>query len=128
MNDRLHWQRKETNMNRNSLWLASLLLGAGVAFQAGAQDSHQHGAAKAAAPPAASAALIDGEVRRVDKVKGEVTLKHGPMPKFKMAAMTMAYRLKDKTMLDQLKPGDRIKFDADDVGGAFVIKRLERVK
>jgi Cu(I)/Ag(I) efflux system periplasmic protein CusF len=125
---RLQWEREEMDMTRNSLWLASLLLGAGLAFPAGAQDSHQHAAAKAAATPAARAELIDGEVRRVDKLKGEVTLKHGPMPKFKMPAMTMAYRLKDKAMLDQLKAGDKIKFDADDVGGAFVITRLERAK
>ena len=114
-------------MIRKSILIAVLYLGTGLAFQAGAQDSHQHAAAKAAAPPAASAELIDGEVRRVDKVKGELTLKHGPMPKFKMPAMTMAYRVKDKSMLDQLKPGDKIKFDADDVGGHFTVLRLERM-
>jgi len=104
-------------------------LGAGLAFQASAQDSHKHHATNGAKPAvAASAALTDGEVRKVDKAAGKVTIKHGPMPKFDMPAMTMAYRVKDKAMLDQLKAGDKIKFDADGVGGEFTVLRLERVK
>ena len=50
------------------------------------------------------------------------------MPKFDMPPMTMAYRVKDKAMLDQLKPGDKIKFDVDGVGGEFTVLRLEKVK
>ena len=67
-------------------------------------------------------------MRKVDKAAGKVTIKHGPMPKFDMPAMTMAYRVKDKAMLDNLQPGDKIKFDADGVGGEFTVLRLERVK
>jgi Cu(I)/Ag(I) efflux system protein CusF len=115
-------------MKQNLYWIAGVLLGAGLAFQAGAQDSHQHAGTKAAAPAAAKAALFDGEVRSVDKVKGEVMIKHGPIPKLDMSAMTMGYRLKDKAMLDQLKPGDKIKFDAAVIGRVFTITRLERVK
>jgi Cu(I)/Ag(I) efflux system protein CusF len=116
------------NTTRTSFRIAGVLLGAGIAFQAVAEHNHSHSAKTAAAPAGASAALIDAEVRKIDKAKGEITLKHGPMPKFDMPAMTMAYRLKDKAMLDGLKPGDRIKFDADGIGGAFTVTHLERVK
>jgi Cu(I)/Ag(I) efflux system protein CusF len=123
------YQRKERDMNRNSILIAVLFLGAGLAFHAGADVSHEHLAKNEAKPAAAaSAAWTEGEVRKVDKAAGTVTIKHGPMPKFDMPAMTMAYRVKDKTMLDQLKPGDKIKFDADGVGGAFTVLRLEKVK
>ena len=44
-----------------------------------------------------------------------------------MPAMTMVYRVKDKAMLDNLKSGDKIKFDADGVGGEFTVLHLERV-
>ena len=116
-------------MNRNSILIAVLFLGAGLAFHAGAEVSHKHLAKNEAKPvAAASAAWTEGEVRKVDKAAGTVTIKHGPMQKFDMPAMTMAYRVKDKTMLDQLKPGDKIKFDADGVGGAFTVLRLEKVK
>jgi len=50
------------------------------------------------------------------------------MPKFDMPAMTMVYRVKDKAMLNNLEPGDKIKFDVDGVGGEFTVLRLERVK
>jgi len=116
-------------MTRNSILIAVSFLGVGLAFQASADDSHKHHAKNEVKPAAAaSVALTDGEVRKVDKAAGKVTIKHGPMPKFDMPAMTMVYRVKDKAMLDRLKPGDKVKFDADGVGGEFTVLRLERVK
>ena len=116
-------------MTRNSILIAVSILGAGFAFQAGASDSHMHHAKNEAKPAAvASATLTEGEVRKVDKAAGKVTIKHGAMPKFDMPPMTMVYRVKDKAMLDQLKAGDKIKFDADGVDGEVTVLRLERVK
>ena len=118
-------------MTRSSIFITLTIIGAGLAFQAGAADSHSHGhPAPAAAKPgaAAGAPLTDGEVRKVDKAAGKVTIKHGAMPKFDMPPMTMVYRVKDKAMLDQLKAGDKIRFDADGVGGEFTVLRLEKAK
>ena len=116
-------------MTRTAILIAVLFLGAALAAQASADDSHKHQARSEAKPDAGeSAALIDGEVRKIDKAAGKLTIKHGPMPKFDMPAMTMAYRVKDKAMLDQLKPGDKIRFDADGVGGEFTVLRLEKLK
>ena len=39
--------------------------------------------------------------------------------------MTMVFRVKDPAMLDQLKEGDKIRFVADKVDGAFTIMQLE---
>ena len=111
-------------MSRNAILLAVSILGAALAFQASAEDSHKHDAPAAAA----GAALTDGEVRKVDKAAGKVTIKHGAMPKFDMPPMTMAYRVKDKSMLDKVKPGDKIKFDVDGAGNEFTVLRLEKVK
>ena len=116
-------------MTRYSSFIVVSMLGAALAFQASADDSHKHQATSAAKPAAAaSAALTDGEVRKVDLAAGKVTIKHGPMPKFDMPPMTMVYRAKDKAMLDNLKPGDKIRFDADGVGGEFTVLRLEKMK
>ena len=116
-------------MTRSSILIAVSLLGAALAFPAGADDSHGHHATNEAQPAAAaSAAWTEGEVRKVDKAAGKLTIKHGPMPKFDMPPMTMAYRGKDKAMLDRLKPGDKIKFDVDGVGGEFTVLRLEKLK
>ena len=114
-------------MNRISVLIPALIAGAALAFQAGADDSHKHHAA-APAKPAVAGALTDGEVRKVDKAASKVTIKHGAMPKLDMPPMTMAYGVKDKAMLEQLKPGDKIKFDAESDGSEFKVTRLEKAK
>lgn len=116
-------------MTRNSILIAVSILGAGFAFQAGAADSHSHHAMGEAKPAAAAgAALTDGEVRKIDAAAGKITIKHGAMPKFDMPPMTMVYRVKDKAMLDQLEPGDKIKFDVDGAGGEVTVLRQDKVK
>ena len=116
-------------MTRSSILIAVLFLGAGLGFQASADDIHRHYAKNEAVPAAAaSAAWTEGEVRKIDKAAGKITIKHGPMPKFDMPPMTMAYPVKDKAMLDQLKPGDKIKFEVGKVGDAFTLMRFEKVK
>lgn len=70
-----------------------------------------------------------GEVRKVDASAGKVTLKHGPIEKFGMEdGMTMVYRVKDPSMLSNLKPGDRISFDTDKINGKFTITKMEKAK
>jgi len=116
-------------MTRNSILIAVSIFGAGLAFQAAADDSHHpQTAATPVAAAASTAALADGEVRKVDRATGKVTLKHGPIPTLDMPPMTMAYPVKDKAMLDGLKPGDKIKFEAKDIGGTFTLMRVEKVK
>ncbi len=114
-------------MTRYSILIAVLMLGAGLAFQATADDRH-HPQTTSVAAAAPTAALTEGEVRKVDKAAGKVTIKHGPIRNLDMPPMTMAYRVEDRAMLDQLKPGDKIKFEVDKVGDAFTLMRFEKVK
>ena len=88
--------------------------------------SHDHGAAPQATQ--ASAALTDGEVKKVDKASGRITIKHGPLSRLQMGAMTMAFKVTDARMLDEVKAGDKIRFDADNVKGALTVTKLEVVK
>ncbi len=116
-------------MFRRSILIAMLCFGAGIAFQSGASAVEKQLAKKEAKPATvASATLTEGEVLRIDKAAGTATIKHGPMPKFDMPPMAMPYRFKDKAMLGQLKPGDKIRFDVDSVGGVFTVVRLEKAK
>ena len=82
----------------------------------------------AAFPALAQEALTDGEVRKVDKDAKKITIKHGPMPALDMPAHTMVFQVGDPAMLEQVKAGDRIRFEAEKVGGAFRLKRLERAR
>jgi len=104
-----------------------ILLGAGLAFNAGAQVSPRQLAQNDAAPTA-NAEWTAGEVRKVDKAAGTVTIKHGQIPKLDMPPMIMAYRVKDKAMLDHLKPGDKISFDVERVDGKYTLTGLKQVK
>jgi Cu/Ag efflux protein CusF len=116
-------------MTRNSIVIAVLFAGAGLAFHAAADTSRIQLAQNEAKPAeAANAELTNGEVRKVDKATGKVTIKHGWVKKIDMPPMTMGYRVKDPALLDQLQPGDKIRFDVDRVDGAFTITRMEKVK
>lgn len=89
---------------------------------------HNHGttaAAPAATTPAASA-LSEGEVRRIDKAGGTVTLKHGPLVNVDMPAMTMSFTVKDRAALDKVKVGDKVRFRVEKEGTDYVVTRLEK--
>ena len=77
----------------------------------------------------ALAQMVDGEVTKVDESAGKITIKHGPMPKFDMeGGMTMVFRAQDPAMLKLVKPGDKIKFEADKVTGQFTVTKIEKKK
>jgi protein SCO1/2 len=53
---------------------------------------------------------LQGLVLATSAATDEITVRHGDIPGF-MPAMTMAYKLKDPTELQKLKPGDEISAD-----------------
>ena len=91
-----------------------------IAFAQGA--SH-----KPAAGAAQPTAMSDGEVRKVDKDAKKITVRHGPLQNLDMPPMTMVFQVKDPAMLDQVKTGDKVKFQAEKIGGAFTITKIEPV-
>ena len=102
--------------------------GASLPATALAQETAEHASHHVAqAQPSAPAALADGEVRKVDKEAGKITLKHGPIENIGMPPMTMVFRVKDPAMLDQVKAGDKVKFEAEQSGGQLTVTRIERL-
>jgi len=79
-------------------------------------------------PAAAAGAMAEGEVRKVDKDAGKITMKHGPISNLEMPGMTMVFRVKDAAMLDQVKAGDKVRFAAEKVGGQFTVTQIEPTK
>ena len=72
--------------------------------------------------------LIDGQVTKIDKSAGKITIRHGPIKKFDMDNMTMVFRVNDLAMLKAVKAGDKVKFDADRINGQFTVIKIEKVK
>lgn len=86
-----------------------------------ADDAHH---AASAASAAASAPMSEGEVKKVDKDAGKITIKHGPLANLDMPPMTMVFRVKDPAMLERIKTGDKIGFVAEKIGGALTVTEL----
>ena len=108
--------------------ILGLLLAIGVSAPTLAHaTSDQKSDAKATATKAADA-YVDGEVRKVDKDAGKVTIKHGPLANLDMPAMTMVFRSKDPAMLDKVKAGDSIRFKADKLDGVFTVTEYQPAK
>lgn len=82
----------------------------------------------AVALPLAAQAMSEAEVRKVDKDAGKLTLKHGPIPNLEMPPMTMAFRVKEAGMLDAVKAGDKISFQAEKINGQYVVTRIQPAK
>ena len=81
-----------------------------------------HAMAQAAMP------LVDGEVRKLDLAKGMVVLRHGDIPNLAMPPMTMGFDVADKKMLDGLKVGDKVRFQAEMIKGKAVVTELKPAK
>ena len=96
-----------------------------------ADHSAHHGAGAAAsasaspAPLGAAAELASGEVRRVDKAAGKLTLRHGEIKALDMPPMTMVFQVIDAAFLDRVKVGDKVRFRADRHGGGYRVIELQ---
>lgn len=73
---------------------------------------------------AGASVMTDAEVRKVDAAQGKVTLKHGEIKSLDMPPMTMVFTVKDKTMLDSIKAGDKVRFRADNVDGKLTVVEM----
>ena len=85
-----------------------------------------HGMNHAGSAHAATAApRSEGTVTKVDKAGGKITIKHGPLQNLGMPGMTMAFKAATADMLDQVQPGDTVRFLAENVDGAFTVTEIE---
>lgn len=71
--------------------------------------------------------FAEGEVRRVDTEARKLTLRHGPIANLGMSPMTMVFQVAEPRLLEGLKPGDRVRFRAERVGGQFTVVAVEVV-
>ena len=107
--------------------VGTIAIATAQAQPANSQDhSAHHPSAGATAPQAPGAAsMTDGEVRRVDRDTGRITIRHGEIKNLDMPPMTMVFRVKDPALLDKAKEGDRVRFSVDRIDGAFTVTAIE---
>ena len=74
----------------------------------------------------AQAALVAGEVVKVDRVAGRITLKHGEIKSLDMPPMTLAWRVAQPRWLEDLAVGDRVRFVPARIDGQYTITSLTK--
>lgn len=67
----------------------------------------------------------EAEVRKVDTAAGKITLKHGEIKNLDMPPMTMVFQARDPALLTKVKAGDKVRFTADKLNGAYTVLSLE---
>ncbi len=78
-----------------------------------------------AAPATEPAEMSDGEIRKVDKDAGKITIRHGDLKNLDMPPMTMVFQVTDPAMLDKVKAGDKVSFVAEKIEGRYSVTRIE---
>lgn len=92
------------------------------AHHAPAKTAQANGTATA---PAAALPVAEGEVRRVDTAAGKISLKHGEIKNLDMPPMTMVFQVSDPALLGKVKAGDKVRFTATQVNGAYTVMSIE---
>lgn len=77
---------------------------------------------------AVAADMSEGEVRKISKDTGKLTIKHGEIKNLDMPPMTMVFTAKDPAMLDKVAVGDKVRFVVIDEGGKMVVTELQPAK
>lgn len=77
---------------------------------------------------ASAETFTKGIVKKIDAKAGKVTIIHEELVDLDMPAMTMVFQVKEPAMLEQVKAGDKVKFEAQKLGGAFTVTRIEAAK
>jgi Cu(I)/Ag(I) efflux system protein CusF len=74
---------------------------------------------------AADQEMTVGEVRKIDKENGKVTIRHDEIKNLNMPRMTMVFQVREAALLEAVQPGDKIRFRAVEEEGKFVVTAME---
>jgi len=67
-----------------------------------------------------------GEVTKLDKAGGRITLKHGEIKSLDMPPMTMVFRVRDARLLEGVAVGDRVRFTAEKIDGNYTVTSIAK--
>ena len=112
---------------RTMIYAAALAL-LGTTAPTLAAEHQDHGKHQDGSSAAAPTSLTEGEVRKVDKEAKKLTIRHGPIANLDMPPMTMVFQVQDPAVLDTVKAGDKIRFQAEKSAGAYTVTKIEAAK
>ena len=108
----------------NAAFLVCIAVGATNALANHHPGAHQPDQAQA---PAASQKTGKGTglIQQIDQEKGAVTIKHGSLQGLNMPGMTMSFLVKDKSMLANLQPLQKVDFELTYDGRTYMITKIK---
>ena len=109
------------NKFKQILAISALILGVALPMSSFAQTAMEPGKMDMSQ----QAAMTDGEVKKIDMEAGKITLKHGDIKHMDMPGMTMVFTARDKRLLVNVKPGDKVKFMVVNEGGKMVVTDIQ---
>ena len=96
-----------------------------IAPAAESMDPHAHHMAADKKAPSTAVHKASGTVKKVDMAGGAVTLAHGPVPALKWPAMTMKFKVTDKSLFDKLTVNKKIDFEFVEEGRAYIVTAVK---
>lgn len=108
--------------------MAALALSTAAAqAQTGGAKGHDHGAPAPCCDAGAKvqAHKATGVVKKADAAKNTVSIAHGPVKELNWPAMTMAFKVKDKALLDKLAVDRKVEFSFVQEGKDYVITAVQ---
>ena len=66
-----------------------------------------------------------GTVTAKDAATRKVTIAHGAIPSMNWPPMTMTFSVRDKSMLDRVAPGEKVDFEFQKQGSAYLITTIK---
>lgn len=69
--------------------------------------------------------LVKGEVLKVDNDMSQIVIKHQKLTGLGMPAMTMVFSVPDRSLLEGVKQGEKIKFAAQVAPQGLLVTKLE---
>lgn len=76
---------------------------------------------------AAATASATGVVEQMKADQGKVKINHDPIAALGWPKMTMTFRVKDKTVLEGIAAGDKVRFELEKDDAGWMIPRMEKV-
>jgi Cu/Ag efflux protein CusF len=115
---------EEFFMKLSKYLFAFLLVFSAASFTtAYAQDKH-HSHADAVSDVSASH-MAEGEIKKINRDSKKMTIKHGDIKSLDMPGMTMVFQIRDNSLLETFKAGDKVKFVIEKLDGAFVVTSMQ---
>ena len=65
-----------------------------------------------------------GVIKQIKEGQGKIKLKHGPIDRLGMPAMTMVFKVEDTSQLEGLTKNQEVGFSVDNSSGGFVVTRI----